>query len=124
MLALHSSTRRTGPAGTPGSLVDPGGAYISIRAVSPWIQLAKIQGFQRIWRVLLLGEFVSAHQLTVKFAHDFSPTFDQTDNATVASDPSPYQWSVGMVNRSADEISSAVCFIGIVSLVICLFTGM
>lgn len=61
---------------TPGQYSD-NGSYIKIKIVSSWLQLAGIQGFQRIYKLLLLGAYKSKHTLRVKFAYDFNPAWMQ-----------------------------------------------
>jgi hypothetical protein len=43
-----------------------------------WLSFSGIQGFQRVWKMLLLGTYKSAHELTVSFAFDFNPNIRQT----------------------------------------------
>jgi hypothetical protein len=38
-----------------------------------WAGFANLNGFQRIWRAHLLGDYKSKHQLKVSIAYDFSP---------------------------------------------------
>ena len=38
-----------------------------------WIGFANFQGFQRIWRAHLIGDYKSRHTLKVSMAYDFSP---------------------------------------------------
>jgi hypothetical protein len=51
------------------------GSYISMRIVSSWIQLAGIQGFERFYKMLILGAYKSKHLLKVKFSYDFDPSW-------------------------------------------------
>lgn len=54
------------------------GSFISMKLKTGWLSFAGIQGFQRIFKMLLLGTYKSAHQLQVKFAFDFNPNPFQT----------------------------------------------
>jgi hypothetical protein len=56
-------------------LYSDNGSYIKMRLVSSWIQMAGIQGFQRLYKLLILGSYKSAHSLKVKFAYDFNPAW-------------------------------------------------
>jgi len=60
------------------STFDDDGTLIKLKLVTAWIPLTGIQGFQRVKDVLLLGEYHSAHTLTVKKAYDYEPTYSQT----------------------------------------------
>lgn len=56
------------------------GEFIQLRFVTAWISLAQLNGFQRIYRLLFLGDYKSDHDLRVRLGYDFTPeyTFDQT----------------------------------------------
>jgi hypothetical protein len=82
---------------TPGTFVD-GSAFIKLKLVTSWLSFAGLQGFQRVWQLLLLGEYLSNHRLIVTAAYDFNPTpLQQTyidagtllDNTTYGED-TPY----------------------------------
>lgn len=49
-----------------------------------WISLADIQGFQRIWRLLFLGEYKSPHKLRIRVGKNFEPSW----NEVIYFDPS------------------------------------
>lgn len=57
---------------TPGVFVD-NGVFIKLKIVTSWLSLAGIQGFQRIYKALILGKYFSPHKLLVQFAYDFNP---------------------------------------------------
>jgi hypothetical protein len=49
------------------------GAFIQQKIKTAWINLANVQGFQRVYKILLLGEYKSPHRLRVQIAKDFNP---------------------------------------------------
>ena len=49
-----------------------------------WISLAGLQGFQRIYAISMLGEFVASHRLKVELMYDFSDAIK--DSFTVMGD--------------------------------------
>lgn len=55
----------------------------SLEIETPWIKLAGLQGFQRIRRVMILGEYRSAHRLKVELARDYGLSYFQTKFWTV-----------------------------------------
>lgn len=67
-----------------GSMDD--GNFIPLVLESSWIQMGGIQGFQRFYRMLVLGNYLNAHKVKVSFAYDFNNTFvdevliDATEN--------------------------------------------
>jgi len=65
------------------------GAFIQLRFVTAWISLAQLNGFQRIYRLLILGDYEGAHSLRVRLGYDFRPEylFDQTVDATTVTGP-------------------------------------
>jgi hypothetical protein len=53
------------------------GSPIEMALESGWISFADIQGFQRVYRMMLLGEFKSPHKIRVRIAYDFNEAFVQ-----------------------------------------------
>jgi hypothetical protein len=43
-----------------------------------WIKTAGLQGFQRVRRAHLLGDYFSAHRLRIRVAYDYQPFFSET----------------------------------------------
>ncbi len=62
---------------TPGIYSDVGRPII-LKIQTPWMQFANMQGFQRVYKMLVLGTYVSAHSLNIQVAYDFNPTPSQT----------------------------------------------
>jgi hypothetical protein len=55
------------------------GQFIKLRLKTGWLNFANVQGYQRVRRMLLLGEYISPHQLIVSIAEDFNDNpFQQT----------------------------------------------
>ena len=50
-------------------------APVNMKVVTPWFSFAGLQGYQRIYRVFLIGQFKSQHYLRVKFGYDFEQYF-------------------------------------------------
>lgn len=75
------------------------GSPIKMRLEIGWISFAIIQGYARIYKLMFLGDWLSAHNLLIKVAYDFkeiwaqqvtvSPTVGQFE-ATAYGDDSPY----------------------------------
>lgn len=57
---------------TPGQYSD-NGEFIQLRLITSWLSFAGLQGFQRVRRLLLLGEYNALHNLRVFAAYDFNP---------------------------------------------------
>lgn len=113
---------------SPGIFND-NGAFIKLRVVTSWLSLAGIQGFQRIYKALILGQYFGPHKLLVQFAYDFNPiNIQQTyidatrelSNGPFGSDPvfginSPfggeyplYQWRIFNSNQTCQSIQITI----------------
>lgn len=59
------------------SFVDGAGTPIALKFVTSWLNIAGMQGFQRVWRAVLLGDYKGRHQLRVRFGYDYHPEYAQ-----------------------------------------------
>lgn len=69
-------------------------ALIPIKIETGWINLAGLQGFHRIYKLIILGEYKSPHTLTVQLYRDFATTPFQTVTIPVLTAPDKYQFRV------------------------------
>lgn len=76
------------------NLYTDNGAFIAMKVVTGWFSFAGIQGFERIYKFMVLGEYKSPHTLNVSFAYDFLPATTQTTPIPVLSDPGVYQYRI------------------------------
>jgi hypothetical protein len=60
-----------------GSGLTNNSSYCSMAIETGWISLAQVQGFQRVWRLMILCRYVSPHKLLVRVATDFSDAWKQ-----------------------------------------------
>jgi len=67
---------------TPGEYLD-GGTFVSGKVSTGWIPLAGLQGFQRAYRAVVLGQMKSDHILRVKVYTDYHDTVQQEQLFTV-----------------------------------------
>jgi hypothetical protein len=74
------------------SVYTDGAEAVKMKLVSSWIQPAAIEGFQRVYKFLLLGQYKSSHRLRVKVGFDFESAFTQETVIDVDSvlDPTAY----------------------------------
>lgn len=49
------------------------GNPIKMRLQTGWLSFAGLQGYQRVYRLFILGDYISADQMVVKVAYDFNP---------------------------------------------------
>lgn len=60
---------------------DEAGSFVSSKLETAWIQLAGIQGFQRFYKMLVLGTYFGKHKLRISFAYDFAEHY--VDDITI-----------------------------------------
>jgi hypothetical protein len=84
----------------------PDSSYNRFAIESAWIQLAGIQGYQRVRRLLLLGEWLSPHQVSVEVCYDFDPTTVQTAqfDESVAPTSGPYQIRLDLARQLCEAV--------------------
>ena len=66
------------------TLATDDGLFVPLKIKTSWMSFAGLQGFQRCYHALILGDYKSPHQLLVNVAYDFNPAYIQTEviNAT------------------------------------------
>lgn len=57
------------------SRFDDNGSAVNLLVETSWISLAGVQGFQRVYKMLGLGEYKSPHKLRIRVAYDFKEAF-------------------------------------------------
>ena len=57
---------------------DDAGAAIQMKLVTAWIKPASVQGFQRVRRAVVLGDFKSNHTLQSRVAYNFRQYYNET----------------------------------------------
>lgn len=70
------------------------GAPIVLSMTFGWMSFAKVQGYQRFRKFLILGESESNTTLTVTIAYNFNSAIIQTDNITITGAQIPIQYRV------------------------------
>ena len=50
---------------------------VPIKLTTGWLSFAGIQGYQRVYRMLLLGEYKSPHKLQIKVAYNYDNVWKQ-----------------------------------------------
>lgn len=68
--------------------------HVRLKLVTSWLSFAQLQGFQRIYKFLILGEYESPHTLNVSLAYEFDDDNVQTIDIPVTSEVVPYQFRV------------------------------
>ncbi len=83
-------------------------AAYSMLATTGWIKLAGLQGFQRVWRLLLLGDFYDNHTLRINVAYDYEDSYDSIDYEITGTDAtiggSAYQARIHLRRQKCEAI--------------------
>lgn len=92
---------------TPGTYTDFG-AFIKLKMVTAWFSLANLQGFERIRKFLLLGEYKSPHTLSVQVGYNFLSTYEQVVSIPVLSAISPYQFRIPTLKQKIQTLRISI----------------
>lgn len=79
-------------------------AFYSLKHTTTWLKMNLIQGALRIWRVLLIGDYKSAHTLVVRAYYDYDDTI--YDEYEYVHDPSKplFQWRIHLKRQVCQAI--------------------
>ena len=93
---------------TPGAYSDAG-TSISMKLTTGWLSFAELQGFQRLYKLLLLGEYKSAHKLQVSIWVDFDDISlpVQTSLITAINDPL-YQYRIFLTRQKCQSMKFTI----------------
>jgi hypothetical protein len=92
---------------TPATYLDGAGDFYAMKIKTGWMSFANIQGYQRVYRMLIVGEYKSPHDLIVEVAYDFDQTIVQT--VTITPDPAQdYQFRVDMQIQKCEAIQFTI----------------
>jgi hypothetical protein len=61
------------------------GSYVPTTIRTGWINLAGIQGYQRVYKLGILGTYHSNHTFSIKYFYDYSDIAKDTDTVTAAT---------------------------------------
>jgi hypothetical protein len=91
---------------TPGAYSDAG-TPISMKLTTGWLSFAELQGYQRLYKLLLLGEYKSAHKLQVTICVDFNDAIVQTSLITAINDPL-YQYRIFLTRQKCQSMKFTI----------------
>lgn len=92
---------------TKGTYTD-NGAFIPMQLTTSWMSFAGLQGFQRLWRVIILGKYVSPHTLNVTISTDFTSFHDETVTIPVPSATALYQYRIHIKPQKCQAIQFTI----------------
>lgn len=110
----------------PGSFIDSASPVL-MSFTTAWLQLAELQGYQRAYYFLLLGQYLTPHKLQVQIAYDYNSAIQQQAliapnnfSAVFGADPvfgqtSPFggassveQWKVNLLRQKCQAFQITV----------------
>ncbi len=80
-----------------------GGAPIYLKAKTAWLSFNGLQGLERIYNAMVLGEYKSPHTLTFQVAHDFAAASQTTVIPSTVS-PGLYQYKVYLTRQKSQAV--------------------
>lgn len=69
------------------------------------ISANELQGAQRVYRVQLLGDYVSSHTLEMEIFNDYALSATESHSQTISSDSNPYLFQAHLTNQKSRAIS-------------------
>jgi hypothetical protein len=78
---------------TPGAYLD-NTSFIPMKLETGWLNLAGLQGYTRIYHILLIGTYKSPHTLQIELYRDFIETPYETVTIPVLTAPTKYQYRI------------------------------
>lgn len=69
------------------------------------ISANELQGAQRVYRVQLLGDYVSSHSLEMEIFNDYASSATESHSQTISSDSNPYLFQAHLTNQKSRAIS-------------------
>lgn len=89
---------------TPGSYLDNGVTPITLTIGTPWIKLSSLQNFERCKQVYLLGDYKSAHTLTIQAAFDYESTYTESFTWSPVAGDSPDQVRIFLQKQKCESL--------------------
>jgi hypothetical protein len=80
----------------------------SLKFTTGWLSFADMQGFQRVYKLLILGEYKSPHRLQVEVSYDFIDTVTQTTVIDVPTSTVPYEFRVFLTRQKCTAIKFTI----------------
>jgi hypothetical protein len=92
---------------TEGQYLD-NGVYIPLKVQTNWLNMAGLQGYERFYKVLLIGHYKSPHNLNFNAFFDFDETSFQETVIPVETDPGVYQYRIFLSRQKCESIRFSI----------------
>lgn len=86
------------------TIYNDNGTAINMKFTTSWMSFADLQGYQRVRYFMILGEYVSAHTLTVNIYYDYSTSIGQAVTIPVSANPAPYEFRIPITQQKCTAI--------------------
>ena len=80
------------------------GSFVQLHVVTAWLQLAGLQGFQRVNRAILLAEGSPSHTISVRLYTDFRTSSDQLVTLAPSTDTPVMQRRIHLKNQKCEAV--------------------
>lgn len=80
---------------------------ISLKLTTSWLSFGDLQGFQRVYKLMLLGKWKTPHFLTVQVCHDFDDTVFQSTNINVLT-TDPYEYRLFLTRQKCTAVKFTI----------------
>lgn len=84
------------------------GAFIPLFMQTSWFSFAGLQGFERFYKMLLLGDYKSPHTLNITVAFDFNSSSTSIDPIPVLTNPGVYQYRIFMPQQKCEAFQLTI----------------
>lgn len=84
------------------------GSFVPLAITTSWFSFAGIQGFERIYKLLLVGDYKSPHTLNIDVGYDFSSETTQISPIHVLSNPGVYQYRVFWPRQKCEALQFSI----------------
>lgn len=71
------------------------GAFVRLKLTTSWLSVAGIEGFQRVYRFMSVGDYKSPHKMRVRLGYDFHDEYTFDETVDVESIIGPGTWGGG-----------------------------
>ena len=83
-----------------------GGSMVPIKLETAWLSFAGVQGYQRVYRMLILGEYKSPHKLQIKIAYNYDEVWKDEKIIDVSGYTESYSYGGPIAQSYGSPIST------------------
>lgn len=93
---------------TPNNYTDGTSTPVLMKFQTGWINVAGLQGFERAYKMYLLGSYISPHKLQIDIAYNYHSTPTQTTIITPNASDSLEQWRIFFTKQKCESFQVTV----------------